>query len=203
MNKFENMTLDELEMYKRKRNFDKGFLNFDIQLKAITMCYPNKYINPALILIYSTIDTLSYLDRKKDSETVKSRFTRWVDEYLLPGSKLKCSSIDLYAARCSLVHSSTTISDLSKSGKAKQIFYALGQKDKLSELVKRDKKEDRIAVIKITDLFKALYNAIETYKSMLNNNKPKKEQFIERMNDVLTEGDEDEFEIMDRVLPKI
>jgi hypothetical protein len=176
---------------------------FQIQFEAITLCYEKKFINPVLILIYSTLDTLSYLDRVNDEETVKERFIRWVDTFLLlPNSKLKCSSIDLYAARCGMVHSSTAESNLSKDGKAKEIYYAIGHKDSLTEIIKRMKKEGEIVVIKIPELFLEFHQAYFRYLKYLSAN-DKLPLFIERINKIMAENDNEEFEILDRILPKI
>ena len=199
MNKFDTMTEREFEKYLLKRNMDKAFEYFKIQFDAITLCYKNKFINPVLILIYSTMDTLSYLDRINDKETVKKRFTRWVDTFLLlSNSKLKCSSIDLYAARCGMIHSSTAESDLSKSGKAKEIYYARGKNDKLTDIIKRQKKEGKIVVVKIPELFLEFYNAYLGYLKYLRTN-DKLQLFIERVNKLMCESDKDEFETVKRI----
>jgi hypothetical protein len=149
------------------------------------------------------MDTLSYLDRINDNETVKKRFTRWLDTYmLLPNSKLKCSSIDLYAARCSMVHSSTAESDLSKTGKAKEIYYAHGYKDELTDIIKRMRKENKIAIVKIPVLFLEFYDAYWRYLKSLNEF-DKISLFIERINKIMCELDKNELGVIDKVLPSI
>lgn len=53
---------------------------------------------------------------------------------LKPGT-LSCTEADLYAAKCSVVHSFTPDSDLTKAGKARVIGYAFGSAnvDKLDQ----------------------------------------------------------------------
>jgi hypothetical protein len=77
------------------------------------------------MLIYSGIDIIASLERKKGEKT-KDSFTRWVDEYLIKSVPLPCTALELYAARCGILHTLTDESDLSKKGHARKIIYAWG-----------------------------------------------------------------------------
>ena len=77
------------------------------------------------MLLYSGIDVVGALERKPGMRT-KASFTHWVDSYMLKAKPLGCSSLELYGARCGLLHTMATESELSKSGKARQINYAWG-----------------------------------------------------------------------------
>lgn len=90
----------------------------------LEFCREKVYLTPALILIYAEIDHMAWLDRPDTHDDVKSEdFENWVDEFLLPGSGLPCSSGDLYAARCGLLHSQTAESKRSRKGSARPIHY--------------------------------------------------------------------------------
>ena len=79
---------------------------------------------PALLLMYATIDIVSALSRPvTDSDTSGHVFRKWVDAYMLPGSRLTCTSDDVWAARCGLLHTLSLSSRLSRTGKAKRICY--------------------------------------------------------------------------------
>lgn len=93
---------------------------------GIDACIEKKAFIPALTLIYSAIDTTGWLDSKAEFAT-RDDFMRWVDKYLLKAKPLKCTAIDLYAARCGVLHTFTSASQLSSSGKANIIFYAWGK----------------------------------------------------------------------------
>jgi hypothetical protein len=99
-------------------------------LAAIEHCLDGKFIMPALILIYSTIDNLAWLapDVTHDDVT-RSDFISWVGKFLLPGSGLSCTGTDLYAARCATLHSYSAESKLSREGRAQEIYYAWGISD--------------------------------------------------------------------------
>jgi hypothetical protein len=81
---------------------------------------------PALILIYAGIDTAGWLASAKPSVEVRCRFCRWVERWLLPAKPLGCTALDLYGARCGILHTFTSDSDLSRQGKARRICYAFG-----------------------------------------------------------------------------
>lgn len=51
------------------------------------------------------------------------------ERYVLPKSKIDCTALELYAARCSIVHSLGWESKLSKTGKARAVFYSVGEAD--------------------------------------------------------------------------
>lgn len=97
-------------------------------ISAIDLCLEKDLIAPGLILTYSTMDIMAWLDREETHPDVqRDDFIRWVQTYMLPDSELSCTATDLYAARCSLLHSCSTESRLSREGGASQIFYSYGE----------------------------------------------------------------------------
>jgi len=96
-------------------------------VKAIDLCMANKFRMPALILVYSGIDIFSSLDRPSNKEEgTREDFKSWCDRYLLPNANLPCSSTDIYAARCGVVHTSSSESRLSRKQQASEIIYSWG-----------------------------------------------------------------------------
>ncbi|MCH7841031.1 MAG: hypothetical protein IID38_12465 [Planctomycetes bacterium] len=73
---------------------------------------------------------MASLNRPESKPDVRRQdFLDWSDKYILPNGDFSCSSLDLYAARCALVHTYTPISKLSRQKKAKEILYAWGKAD--------------------------------------------------------------------------
>jgi hypothetical protein len=91
--------------------------------EGIETCLERKRIAPALILLYSAIDTSGWLD-SAESHATRESFLQWVDRYLLNAKPLTCTALELYAARCGLLHTFTPDSRLSSEGKARRICYA-------------------------------------------------------------------------------
>jgi hypothetical protein len=98
---------------------------FDL-FESIEDCFAKNRILPCLALIYSGIDVIASLEAKP-GEKVQKYFVGWVESYLLKAGPLHCSAIELYGARCGIVHTFTSRSNFSKNGKARSIYYAWGK----------------------------------------------------------------------------
>ncbi len=150
------------------QSFDKAINDL---LSAIQCLLERQYIIPSLITIYSTIDTLSWLARPKTQQDVrKSDFLYWTETYLLPDSTLECTAIDLYSARCAIVHSNTFVSNLSRSKSAKEIYYTWGVASPIlvDNVIK--KRGDFATTVHIDTLFESLKAAIERFKNDISKN---------------------------------
>jgi hypothetical protein len=114
------------------------------------LCWEHRLYGPMLILLFSTIDALAWLTCSHNQPDVKAAdFMRWVDQYLMPGSGLPCTSSDLYAARCGLVHSLTPDARKIGEGHAQDIYYAVGpDRAKLLQYGIDNSKEQAIAVLR-------------------------------------------------------
>jgi hypothetical protein len=91
-------------------------------LEAVTTLIRANHWMPALVVLYSGIDTLAWASLSTGDVT-RSDFCRWVDKYMNPQQSLGCTALDLYAARCAIVHSSAAESRLSREGNAVQLWY--------------------------------------------------------------------------------
>lgn len=83
-----------------------------------------KRYRAAVILTYSGIDTMASLVRHPKSQKVeRSDFVAWVEHFM----DFKCdagpSGLEVYAARCGLLHANMSESGHSKAGKARMIGY--------------------------------------------------------------------------------
>jgi hypothetical protein len=86
----------------------------------------------ALTLLYAGIDVVASLERRC-GEGTRASFAPWADTYVLPARPLGCTGVELYAARCGVLHTFTSDSDLSRSARARRIYYAWGTA-KISDL---------------------------------------------------------------------
>ena len=96
---------------------------FDQYRRATEKCIEDKLWLPALVLIYSYIDSLAWLEATDDNIKASVRFQVWADKWLLSRGNLNCSSVDLYGARNGLLHRMTSDSKLSEKGRARRIIY--------------------------------------------------------------------------------
>lgn len=111
-------------------------------VEVVDMCFDNGFIIPGLVIIYVGIDIMAWLNRPESRENViRDDFISWVDEFLLPNSNLACNAIDLYAARCGLVHTYSAESRLSRGKHVRKIYYGSknGDSDHFSPKVESGK----------------------------------------------------------------
>jgi hypothetical protein len=92
-------------------------------MAAAELCIAANLNTPALILIYSAIDAASWLCAEDANDQIQNYFVAWVEKYILTPGRIECSALDLWAARCGIVHTLSASSRLSRRGKAHQILY--------------------------------------------------------------------------------
>jgi hypothetical protein len=103
-------------------NGDRGMLRgIDVAVEASCLV-------SAVSLMFSTLDALAALDRPIGrASTDRSVFLKWVERYIRPAESLGCSAMDLYAARCGVLHTYSAESDLQREGKAQRLIYQWGE----------------------------------------------------------------------------
>ena len=163
-----------------KETFEK---NIGELITTINCCLNNKWNLPSLILIYSGIDIMAWLNLPSNRErNTKADFIEWTTKYLLSNSKLKCSADDLYGARCALVHTYTAESHSSQRGNAKVIYYAWGDRssNELQQII--NEMGYRGIAMHIKELFDAFVNGVELFRKDLSNNTEKAQLVYKRTN---------------------
>ncbi len=96
-------------------------------VSAIEICVEKKFVLPTLCLIYSGIDTIAWV--AYGDITVRDRFEKFVIDHMYIEKKLKPRPVNLYAARCAVLHTMTPDSNLSEKGHAVPLSYAWGDAD--------------------------------------------------------------------------
>jgi hypothetical protein len=135
-------------------------------LEAIDECLQRRWVLPALVLIYTGIDVLAAM-QKRQGEGTRRSFERWADSYMIRPGTLPCTSTDLYAARCGVLHAFTAQADLIKKGLARPIGYAWGSAtaeklDKSNRILRRDS-----IALHLMDLRNAFFAAVTEYVDFL------------------------------------
>jgi len=100
--------------------------DYDKIISAMELCCSAGYIIPCVALAYTLIDSLAWLLYGDMGLGSGKRFTMWVEQYLLPELPCECSALDLYAARCAILHTLSSESHLNRAGRAKAFVYSTG-----------------------------------------------------------------------------
>lgn len=111
---------------------------FDATTRAVNVLLGAGLLPHTLVIIYSTIDTCGLLDAHPGQDAASSdSFKAWVEAYVLAGNTLDFNAVDLWGARCSVLHTFTAESKLSKVRKARELQYYTGEKSapKIKEFI--------------------------------------------------------------------
>ncbi len=150
-------------------------------LAAIQLCLSNHLRMPALVLIYCGIDFMGFLARAPTSQKInKNDFIHWAESNMDCQKKLGVSGLDLYAARCGMVHNYTSDSTLSKKGKASRIVYAWGNADIVEPTQFLQSLGHPEKFIKIEALFDAFTHGIDVFGEELTRDREFTSLVLER-----------------------
>lgn len=107
-----------------KSNIDEYFIT---AIEAVDLLHQNKFMGQVLTIIYSTIDACGLLDAPDSQDKATGcTFKSWVSKYMLDDESLECNADDLWGARCAILHTHTSTSDLSKANRVREIQYISG-----------------------------------------------------------------------------
>ena len=132
--------------------------------RGIRACIGAKSVVSALTLIYSAIDALAALTRDSvKTRATRREFTDWVDRYLLQELTGDLTAIDIYGARCGVVHTYSRDSELAREGKAKLLVYKWREGHRPDDPILEE--QSRTAtVVEIETLAEALERAVESFE---------------------------------------
>lgn len=138
--------------------------------EGIDLCLSHDVRTPALILLYSGIDICGWMAAADPRATVQDSFTTWVDEYMNPESTLGCSALELYGARCGLVHTFTPESTLYDKGKVRKVIYAWSPSrvETLREMINLAQLSKQYAAAQGDDLVETYRRGIHKFLEHLN-----------------------------------
>lgn len=113
-------------------------------------------IVPCLILIYSAIDSFSFLAEKTNRKG-RGVFKEWVKKWMLEKYPLPCNENDIYSARCGLLHQQISESDLSNEGESLEIYYTWGKSnvELLKYSIANSNKKDSVIAVRVEELLES------------------------------------------------
>lgn len=157
----------------RMINVEPFHKNLGDMLLATERCLQLQQHLPALVLIYSLVDSLAWAAAGDAQLSVRRRYESWVSRWLLPELvpfAPTVSAIDLYAARCAVLHTLTGDSDLSNAGQAKRFMYAWGTaKAEVLEAVIQEAKQSSYVALHYDALLTSLVRATGRFLESANN----------------------------------
>jgi len=112
----------------------------------------------AVILTYSGIDAIASLMRPAAKDRVNRKdFIGSVDKYLIFGVDGAPTGVELYSARCGILHAYSVESDFTKQGKARQIGYV----NFADKAVLNDPEAPNLVLLSIRDLIRGFAKGLQ------------------------------------------
>jgi hypothetical protein len=132
---------------------------FKLQLKAIGTLWDAELPEPVLTIIYSGIDSFGLLAAPSGVlDASGTTFKQWCARYILTRLQTvdgtSITSVDLWAARCGVLHTSTPLSKLERDGNARQVFYQFKDKTGVNMILNAQQIPVRIDIEKLAMAFK-------------------------------------------------
>jgi hypothetical protein len=94
--------------------------------RGMELCLENRIVLPAVILLFSGVDAFGFLD-SNEPYAIQKTFVAWAEKYMDGFLKKKgINGLDLYSARCGLLHTGQAPSKLVDSGQARELWYRFG-----------------------------------------------------------------------------
>lgn len=141
--------------------------------EVIDECLGKQQYLPAQMLMFAWLDVVSSLTRPENKKgTNKEYFLAWLRDYA-DLSSVGATPLDLYAARCGVLHTATPNSDLSSQGKAKEIAWTrVGKHKDALDFLRKDlrKRTQNHLLIDIDMLRNCIVAAFGRYLDALKKN---------------------------------
>jgi len=130
-------------------------------LKPIDLLLSNDFERAALVLLYSGMDAMAFmsLPAEKNSVTRKD-YIAWAEQYIHFPCTGQVTGLELYGARCGVLHTFTPDSELTRDNKARRIVYINHHTPEVS--YDPSEPED-IVVMSVHGLYKAFLAGVQQF----------------------------------------
>ena|ERR1700683_220769 len=101
---------------------------FSKHLRSVECCFGSGLPEASLTLLYSGIDTLGLLGAPPEvKEATGATFICWCEQYLVQRLKSidgkSLTALEIYGARCGVLHTSSPVSKSSRAGECREVWY--------------------------------------------------------------------------------
>lgn len=163
---------------------------FKASVDAVAALFEKELYGHVLVLLFSTIDTMGLLDAPPQQVSASGEsFKNWVKKYVLTDPSIEFNKVDLWGARCAVLHTFTSESDLSRKGQARQLYYYSGDKDaehnrRFVAFAKSHEGGAHLAV-HFGDICQSFFHAMKKFVYDLDANCINDQVYVERLRKVL------------------
>lgn len=143
------------------------------------------YLRATIILVYCGIDALAYLSMPQNQERVRQEdFVAWVDRYLVFRDGLRLPGIEVYAARCAMVHTYTAEAGLHRAGRVRR---KIGYMDEALPEIQASADVQNLVLVSVRGLVDALCGGVQTFLRELVQDEPRRRTVARRLETMMQE----------------
>lgn len=129
--------------------------------RGIEVMMEQKHFASALILLFSSMDIVSHLDRPENKvEGDSDDFIRWCERYMMRDLPSGIPAEELYSARCAVLHTMGVESSWTRKGRVRRVGYTVGDGPAIAYNPKID---PEFALINLDLLVRAFFAAVDRY----------------------------------------
>ena len=121
--------LDDLLNTPIGKDLGNVFITLEQVFQTVGAALAKDYPMPALVLTYSTIDSMGWLCSGSTKGGAAAQFRAWCEEYLYPTPNALCTPQELWRARCAVLHTMTATSGKQANAHCRPVAYAWGKHD--------------------------------------------------------------------------
>ena len=138
-----------------------------------------KFNRATLVLLYSGMDSMAFMSLPAGQDGVTRKdYIAWVEKYLRFPCAEQVTGLDLYAARCGLLHTFTPESDLSRNKRARPIVYI---NHRTPEISYDPNEPENIVVMSVEGLYNSFFTGVQKFLSDLHADKNRDAQVLARL----------------------
>jgi hypothetical protein len=167
---------------RRSKMGNKELTPFHTIEHDIKVALDNRAIGGALILTYAAIDAMAFLSMPESQKEVNGKdFINWVEKYMKTDSKqpYQYQGIDLWGARCGIVHRYGATSKISDSGQCKIFNYHNG-----SEHIYNPSVDENLVAISWPRFIKDFFGAMKEFLTDIMKDEELKKKVDKRIVDL-------------------
>jgi hypothetical protein len=148
-------------------------------LKPTHLLLDNGFERAALVLLYSGMDAMTFMNLPAgQTGSTRKDYIAWAEQYIRFPCHEQLTGVELYAARCGVLHTFTPDSDLSRKGKARRIVYV----NQHTPEVRYDAAvASDVVVVSVHGLYTAFVNGVQQFLKDLRTDSARETLALERL----------------------
>jgi hypothetical protein len=128
---------------------------------GIEVLLEEKCYGSAVILIYAGMEAMAFLNMPaRQQDVTRTDFITWVEKYIRFPCREQLTGLDLYGARCSMLHTYSATSNLSREGKCRLVGY---MNKGVPEVRYAPEKYEDTVMVSITGLAESFFKGVDRF----------------------------------------